>query len=400
MIAPSDLEGGFTLRLRLQGDHRIASASLHSDRPLIVTRALIGQAPEDAVRLTGRLFPICGLAQTAAALGALEAAIGLEASEAQARARELVVAGEMAQSHAWRICIDWADLTGEARDLQAIAELRRHVAEIARQVFGRTDWAQIGGCPLCPDIEALDANLAAIGTWLQAHVLGDRKLPQTVADVEAWAGEGANLPARLVALARGPEFTDLTGEFSDLMTSRDPHWFATRLSSDPNFSARPSLDGAPCETGAFADRAHPLARPLIAAWGPGLAVRFALQALDAAALAEDMTRRLNELAQAEPSSEPAPREPRAGGEGCAIAETVRGPVAHWARLEDHCIVDYRTVAPSEWNFHPEGPLVQALTGTAPAAGPERMARMIGAALDPCAPLRIVIDREDTGPADA
>jgi len=51
------------------------------------------------------------------------------------------------------------------------------------------------------------------------------------------------------------------------------------------------------------------------------------------------------------------------GHGQAIAwvEMARGLLLHWVQLDaDGKVADYRVVAPTEWNFHPEGALARAL----------------------------------------
>ncbi|HRQ82334.1 MAG TPA: nickel-dependent hydrogenase large subunit, partial [Azospirillaceae bacterium] len=69
-------------------------------------------------------------------------------------------------------------------------------------------------------------------------------------------------------------------------------------------------------------------------------------------------------------------------------------LAHWVRLEQGRIADWRAVAPTEWNFHPQGALAQALTGL--PAGPElkAAAERLVCALDPCVPWRVEITQRE------
>jgi Ni,Fe-hydrogenase I large subunit len=69
--------------------------------------------------------------------------------------------------------------------------------------------------------------------------------------------------------------------------------------------------------------------------------------------------------------------------GMAGVETSRGLLLHVARLKDGKIAEYRIVAPTEWNFHPAGPLAQALSGLGAGAGLESAARLVSQSLDPC-----------------
>jgi hypothetical protein len=73
------------------------------------------------------------------------------------------------------------------------------------------------------------------------------------------------------------------------------------------------------------------------------------------------------------------------GRGRALVETARGPLLHEIALDGERIADYFIVAPTEWNFHPQGPLAGWLTGR-DASNREALqafaARAV-AALDPC-----------------
>ena len=66
----------------------------------------------------------------------------------------------------------------------------------------------------------------------------------------------------------------------------------------------------------------------------------------------------------------------------------RGLLFHWVRL-DHAgaVVDYRVLAPTEWNFHPAGTLARSLAALAPNDGAR--ARTLAAAFDPCVACTVV-----------
>src|SRR3546814_14021031 len=71
------------------------------------------------------------------------------------------------------------------------------------------------------------------------------------------------------------------------------------------------------------------------------------------------------------------------GSGCAVAETVRGPLAYWVRLAAGRIADLRSVAPTEWVLPPRGALYQWLP-CLPDPGATQSTRRDLAAVDPFA----------------
>ena len=73
--------------------------------------------------------------------------------------------------------------------------------------------------------------------------------------------------------------------------------------------------------------------------------------------------------------------------GRALVETARGRLMHEVELDGERVADYRIVAPTEWNFHPEGALAKYLMGQPTCARGElesKIARLV-TELDPCVP---------------
>jgi hypothetical protein len=82
--------------------------------------------------------------------------------------------------------------------------------------------------------------------------------------------------------------------------------------------------------------------------------------------------------------------PVAPGIGRSLVETARGLLMHEIVLDGERIADYFIVAPTEWNFHPQGILVDELLGQDAGdrdALQQHVARAV-AALDPCVPWEV------------
>ena len=74
--------------------------------------------------------------------------------------------------------------------------------------------------------------------------------------------------------------------------------------------------------------------------------------------------------------------PLGAGQAIAWCEMARGLLLHWVQLDDqHRVQDYRVLAPTEWNFHPDGALAQALTQLHPTD--VAAACCLASAYDPC-----------------
>jgi len=77
--------------------------------------------------------------------------------------------------------------------------------------------------------------------------------------------------------------------------------------------------------------------------------------------------------------------PLGAGRGRALVETARGLLMHEIALDGERIADYFIVAPTEWNFHPQGPLTGWLMGrdANDREAFQAFAARAVAALDPC-----------------
>ncbi len=141
---------------------------------------------------------------------------------------------------------------------------------------------------------------------------------------------------------------------------------------DADFCRLPHWQGSAAETGAIARQRG---RARIAA--PAFAARWLarLEELhDWAAGSEEVgTGGTASAAQVAP------------GIGRALVETARGLLMHEIVLDDDRIADYLIVAPTEWNFHPQGPLAGWLAGrdASDRDALQTFAARAVAALDPC-----------------
>jgi Ni,Fe-hydrogenase I large subunit len=81
------------------------------------------------------------------------------------------------------------------------------------------------------------------------------------------------------------------------------------------------------------------------------------------------------------------------GDGVAWVENARGLLVHQVRLAAGRMQSYRIVAPTEWNFHPQGALATALAGTPTAdrAAAQRKATRLVHSLDPCVACQVEFD---------
>lgn len=340
---------------------RVAEVEVRSTRRTDVARGLHGMPLPAARAVIPSLFAVCGEAHAVAAAEACEAALGAPADRATRRLRRRRCALAALDSHAFQRCVAEPRALGLA---PAAGPLRR--ARAATRALREAP-------ATAPAIAELRAAFAAITP--EEGALGDDDA------LAAWArGSPGDALIAAVLDARAEGFGRTT---TKLLPALPAAWFAARM-RDAAFCAMPAWDGAPAECGPLARAA---AHAAVAARGHALLGRLVARLADVRALVAALC---DDAEEVEPPVAFAP-EP---GCGTGLADTARGWLAHQVEIEGGRVRAWRTLAPTEWTFHPRGAVREALLG-APAEDLARRAGWLLLALDACVPcaarVREVVD---------
>jgi len=373
-------------------DGRLVAKNLVTTRAGGVAAALAARPLVDVPALLPRLFPLCGAAHAAASLAAIETALRVEVSPAQTAFRDLLLLAEHGASVAWRILMDWPPLIGEPVQVRACADIRRAAAAINAGAQGG-QWARIGGAKLRPDRDELRRAVQALALMLRG--LFPEANARSLSALEAKIAAGTGTPARTISLARR-DLASYGAHDLPRLASMNADWFAARFAAQPDFSDAPTRDGTPAEVGALAAQRHALAAEALVSWGPALATRLLAAALDAHVVAERLSRTLDRLGDADPAAADLTQT----GHGAGVVETARGPLAYFIETADGRVRTLRSVAPTEWNFHTQGPFMAALAAAPRVADPVFAARLLAASFDPCVPFAIDAVPADRSPSHA
>ncbi len=353
-----------------------ARPSIVGSRPVMggarLGRLLRGQQGDSVVHMLGSVLTLCAHAQRRAARMVLWSA---ERQEPTPVAPESTHALELetARDHLRSMALDWP---------------QRQPGTPARPAWRH--WLAQCPMPLVTPTNALQpaqiaAQHAQLGAWLESAILR-MPIAQWLTNYReedafgAWCAEAAERATPLECLAawhttaRRLRPATRTLDLLDADATRQAaqlRAMAQDLRTDPDFALRPLWAGACAESGVWSRLRHRHAPT------GGRSAWSRLQARWVELL---------ELARG-------PVEPRAGllhsgamplGAGQAIAwcEMARGLLLHWVQLDaQHRVQDYRVLAPTEWNFHPDGALAQALTQLQPTDA--AAAWCLASAYDPC-----------------
>lgn len=290
---------------------------------------------------------------------------------------------------------------GRRRDGPDDARLlqRDTLAEQLRRIW--IDWpAALGtGGPGAADLAALRDGLLAqrhaearsMPIWLAENALGidatlwlDRWIADPAAWLADWCKRAATLPARLLNACRATACSLATIVPQPLDVARDAAGLAAlgeALHADAAFARQPAWRGLPVETGPWTRANEPDPARYANAW-----LRLGARLAEVVRLALPDTPRSCGAAWLRQGS-----LALAPGEGLGWCEMARGLLVHRVEVDDPHAVDplvqaCDVLAPTEWNFHPTGPVACAIAGL--ATGNALAARLVAAAYDPCVAIEI------------
>jgi hypothetical protein len=338
--------GAIRIHVETDAIGRIATVDLHSSRPAGLARLFVGRPAAEIPALAASLFGLCGFAHGAAARNAIAAARGEVVTwkhDTPGLAAERLAESLRASVMEWpSASLDRASVTAPLREAMMTARALMaadHRFPCDERVLDSFEKAFLT-CGLRPDTQEVEGFFGAMMLEARAEDFGSPKAPDALSPVD---------DAVLIDALRCQHMA---------------------------FAMAPVLPGRVVETGAFARHWRE-----IMSERSMLAARLGARFIDM----RETLRLLRRACVGEPDLACAAGQ-IGEGEGYAAVETARGRLYHWARLgSDGRVLDYEMLAPTEWNFHTEGPFAVALRGAEIGFGEiarRRVARL-AALFDPC-----------------
>ncbi len=333
----------------------VDTTEIHSTRPM-AAQVLKGKSPAQVLQIVPLLFSVCGRAQGAAAGAALQAA--QQGGPVISEAMERMIVCESIQEHLWRVMLDWPKQLGLTPHDRTFAVWYAMLRKIS-----------IGHAELPAFLQEFERDGLGMSLAEWRRMTG-------YAEMRNWWREAQSPVAQLLSALDELE----SGKHSPNNLRLLPAWTAAEAQKACNgrwnaeFSARPEWQGAAAETGAWTYYADvPLLQDVWQQSGSPALTRLFARIWDLLEMASgSAARRLD----AESVDE---------GEGIAVARTARGLLMHHVRLAEDKVTDYQIVAPTEWNFHPEGAFGRDLRGLAETdeESLKQLAQIEVLSLDPC-----------------
>ncbi|MCF8155569.1 MAG: nickel-dependent hydrogenase large subunit [Rhodoferax sp.] len=328
--------------------HPGSHPSIVGSRPVMggarLGRLLRGQQGDGVVNMLGNVLTLCAHAQRRTACMVLWAAEKQEPAQVTPEST-LSLQLETARDHLRSMALDWPQR--QSQSLQP-AQLK---------------W--LSGCqfPLATPPRALMPDEVAAQRQQMREWLKSATPCTPLQCLAQWQ-------ATAQALQPGTRTLDVL-DTNPVQQAANLRTIATALAADPDFALRPQWQGACAETGVWSRLRQRQTAPAITSAWSRLQARW-IEMLELISAPTEPTVALLSSGAL----------PLGDGQAIAWCEMARGLLLHWVQLdEQHRVQDYRVLAPTEWNFHPDGALAQALTQLKPDDAPA--AWCLASAYDPC-----------------
>ncbi len=383
-MAPSaSPEGGLTIRLRTAAGC-VERVSIKSARPLHASRVFEGKHIEEALHLLPLLFSVCGVAQAFAGVQACEQALGVKPTPHLQSVRRALLRMETLREQLWRILLDWPGILNLEPRQTAMAALLRHQQDHRHALTG-------GQNPFLPEVAIHGQQSSSVAQELSCllgeSVFGmaaadwlDISFPQTLAK---WAERGETAAAQVVNRVTRSGWSGLGRCGVAVLPPLDSTQLREAL-RQKGFVEQPMWCGQCCETTSLTRTDSPLLRLLRARYDNGLLVRVVARLTEIAQLSQRL------MPEVIDDSSEYPVTARNSGIGRVAA--ARGELVHCVHLQGEQIERYRILAPTEWNFHPQGVAAQSLaTLEGDCSKMREQAALLIDAIDPCVGYELSIE---------
>ena len=374
-------EGKLSIEIKTMRNQAVA-VKLHSTRQVLAASMFEGQEPAKALQLLPVIFSICGTAQAVAGVRACESAMGKPAMPDVERQRERLLAMENLREHLWRVFLDWPSFVRASPQhnvLATVFSIQRqyaHALDPDGQLFQPgARQAQSQGLQL-PDDQLLKLlHQAVFGmpveSWLKIT---------TLEEFDAWMENTPTIAARYMRKVRNTGQAASGSNDIRALPVLDEGWVCHSMADD-RFIHAPQWKDKCWETSAYTMTHTPMFMELRNEYGNGLLSRLMARLCQIATNAKHLFFPVAGY-----------HRPTAQAQGLGQVHAARGQLYHRVVLAaNERIEHYRILAPTEWNFHPQGVVTQALkTLKGDRRQVSEQAHQLIKAIDPCVAYELTV----------
>ncbi|RKZ70240.1 MAG: hypothetical protein DRQ44_01250 [Gammaproteobacteria bacterium] len=366
-----------------------ARVELSSSRPLHATKLFIGKTPEQVLDIIPLLFSICGIAQSRAALTVIEQNLKIDSEPEMETARDMLVLVENAKEHLFRLFIDWPQLFNLKTDNNNLPYISQMLGGFKAALFHNGEALSLDS-KLNARFNDVDYLIDQLDQYLQQHVFCQTTQDWLkMTDIHAlhqWSQQCDSIAANSINFICEQGWASQGLTDCKQLPELDEAYLLEKFntSNAEQFIAQPQWQGQCYETTTLSRQfEQPLIQALRQEFDNTLITRWVARLVELANIPQQLRKMSHQLTNTADKAMVKNTVP-----GMTQIEAARGRLIHHVKIEQGVISKYQILAPTEWNFHPQGLVAKSLGSLANNDNHnkdelEQLAHLVINAIDPC-----------------
>jgi len=366
--------------------------NISSTRPQSISRIFVGENCSQVLEMVPLIYSVCAAAQSRASLLAIESQQKIAVDPMKEMAREIIVLMETAREHLLRIFLGWSDLFHQDKKDLPLPFVSQLVI-LTKQALFKNGNAFSLNSELSIDKNAMRRLLERLKQYLKEWiykipVLNWNKFNQ-LDQLTKWCEQHDSIATKSITEIIQKQFSQQCASTCLALPELNHLELTNRLKSkDVNqFMAQPDWNSQNYDTSPLSRQInHPLIQSLFNHHKNGLLTRWVSRLVELSSIPEKIDDLLNL------SDKPSLLSAHSAM-GLGIVEAARGRLIHRAEVVDNIITEYQIIAPTEWNFHPQGLVKQSLNNISLDNLDEirHLSHLLINAIDPCVDYQLRIE---------
>lgn len=371
------IAGELNITLNTSDDNKIR-CQISSSRPLQASHVFTGKNINETLTMIPLLFNICSKAQAVTAVRAIESAQKTPATAQIESTREALIALESLREQALRIAMDWPTFISRAPE----SPLLSHIALGITQIMKLLEPSQVLGYP-APTSKMHSITKEQSLQWkifsktLSNGIFGTSSTKWLESDLDEWASQQQTQAAIFIHWLNQQTWKN-SGEsnITHLPTIDDNALLKVLLAEQHQFTSQPDWEKQCHELSWFSRKQQDEESNKLLK-GNGIFSRMVARLIEVA----DLMSMLDKFF----IHHEALAAPKSSAIGLAHSHAARGRLSHYIKIENNTVKKLLILAPTEWNFHPQGVTQDSLCNLQADRETElrQQAELLIHAVDPC-----------------
>lgn len=350
------IAGELNITLNTSDTHN-TRCQISSSRPLQASHVFTGKTIDETLTMIPLLFNICSKAQAITAVRAIESAKQTPATEQIESTREALIALESLREQALRVAMDWPTFMGVASESPLLSHIAMGISNIMKSLEPNQSLKYLNFHSKAQSIETLGSKAQAItkiqsldwetfSATLSSGIFGSSTTTWLASDLDEWANQEQTQAASFIHWLNQKTWKN-AGEstITQLPAIDDSALLSVLLAEQHQFTSQPAWENQCHELSWFTHKQHNKQNH-ITLKGNGIFSRMVARLVEIANLMTVLDEFFihNKTLSA----------PKSSAKGLAHSHAARGRLSHYMNIEDNMVKKLLILAPTEWNFHPQG----------------------------------------------